>query len=78
MLEALEKIKSELMLLGFLSLLLTVGTKYVAKICVPNNIGHKMLPCNSHDKKKHGGNESEHHRRLLSSAEEMSFRLLLA
>nr|XP_043631236.1 MLO protein homolog 1-like [Erigeron canadensis] len=45
MLEALEKMKAELMLLGFLSLLLTVGTKYVAKICVPEKIGYKMLPC---------------------------------
>ncbi|KAI3797085.1 hypothetical protein L1987_39776 [Smallanthus sonchifolius] len=87
MLEALEKMK-QLMLLGFLSLLLTVGTKYVAKICVPEKIGNIMLPCNGgvtlsdYDKKKDvckgGGDESERHRRLLSLAEEMSFRLVFA
>ncbi|KAI4317048.1 hypothetical protein L6164_024959 [Bauhinia variegata] len=43
--EALEKIRAELMLLGFLSLLLTFGTKYVAKICIPPKYGDTMLPC---------------------------------
>ncbi|KAJ1427416.1 Mlo-related protein [Sesbania bispinosa] len=43
--EALEKIKAELMLLGFISLLLTFGTKYIAKICIPPNVGNTMLPC---------------------------------
>ncbi|XP_058080207.1 MLO protein homolog 1-like [Magnolia sinica] len=45
MLEALEKIKAELMLLGFISLLLTVGQTYVAKICIPAKAGNTMLPC---------------------------------
>eukprot|EP00257_Ricinus_communis_P015511 XP_015573442.1 MLO protein homolog 1 [Ricinus communis] len=45
--EALEKIKAELMLLGFISLLLTVGTKYIAKICIPAKYGDDMLPCKS-------------------------------
>ncbi|PWA54342.1 MLO-like protein [Artemisia annua] len=61
MLEALEKMKAELMLLGFISLLLTVGTKYVAKICVPEKIGYKMLPCKSSEVKsadKTAGSES--------------------
>ncbi|XP_076949227.1 MLO protein homolog 1-like [Bidens hawaiensis] len=92
MLEALEKMKSELMLLGFLSLLLTVGTKYVAKICVPEKVGYKMLPCKAKDyngdgKKKDGGDkggggvgdeDGEQHRKLLSLAEEMIFRRVLA
>ncbi|TKY75351.1 MLO protein-like 1 [Spatholobus suberectus] len=43
--EALEKIKAELMLLGFISLLLTFGTKYIAKICIPESVGDIMLPC---------------------------------
>ncbi|CBI40746.3 unnamed protein product, partial [Vitis vinifera] len=43
--EALEKIKAELMLLGFISLLLTIGTRFIAKICIPAELGSTMLPC---------------------------------
>ncbi|KAI3808270.1 hypothetical protein L1987_24219 [Smallanthus sonchifolius] len=82
LLEALEKMKAELMLLGFISLLLTVGTKYVAKICVPEKIGYKMLPCKpkdyKDDNKDGGGGEGEKHRKLLSLAEEIIFRRVLA
>nr|GEZ25734.1 MLO protein homolog 1-like [Tanacetum cinerariifolium] len=90
MLEALEKMKAELMLLGFLSLLLTVGTKYIAKICVPEKIGYKMLPCKSSEVKSadkgkggdkgddDGDGEGDNRRRLLSLAEEMIFRRVLA
>ncbi|KAF5203640.1 Mlo-like protein [Thalictrum thalictroides] len=64
--EALEKIKAELMLLGFISLILTIGQSYVASICIPLKYANTMLPCNQ--KKTHeppdGG---EHHRRLLWS-----------
>ncbi|KAJ0568724.1 hypothetical protein HanIR_Chr06g0299381 [Helianthus annuus] len=71
------------MLLGFLSLLLTVGTKYVAKICVPEKVGYKMLPCKvkDYDDKKKGGDgddEGDQHRKLLSFSEEMIFRRVLA
>ncbi|RYR48836.1 hypothetical protein Ahy_A07g034902 isoform B [Arachis hypogaea] len=76
--EALEKIKSELMLLGFLSLLLTFGTNYIKKICIPHSIGDTMLPC----KKvvSHGG---DGRRRLLSFETEddndvLSWRRILA
>ncbi|KAJ9541945.1 hypothetical protein OSB04_028451 [Centaurea solstitialis] len=88
MLEALEKIKAELMLLGFLSLLLTVGTSYVAKICVSDKIGYKMLPCKAEhyddddgkkkDDGKGGGDEDEHRRKLLSLAGDVIFRRVLA
>ncbi|XP_071703912.1 MLO protein homolog 1-like [Rutidosis leptorrhynchoides] len=80
MLEALEKMKAELMLLGFLSLLLTVGTAYVAKICVPYNIGYKMLPCKKTKgsaKTIDGGAGKNNGRRLLSLAEEIVFRRVL-
>ncbi|XP_031486766.1 MLO-like protein 12 [Nymphaea colorata] len=43
--EALEKIKSELMLLGFLSLLLAVAQLPLSHICVPADVADKMLPC---------------------------------
>ncbi|KAL5557690.1 hypothetical protein UlMin_033901 [Ulmus minor] len=71
MTEALEKIKAELMLLGFISLLLTVGTKYVTKICIPSNFGDVMLPCKKGALEKDksspgGGDEGDDRRRLLS------------
>ncbi|WOL16835.1 protein MLO [Canna indica] len=44
--EALEKIKAELMLLGFISLLLTIGQAPISSICVPAKVVNTMLPCN--------------------------------
>ncbi|TYJ13146.1 hypothetical protein E1A91_A10G031900v1 [Gossypium mustelinum] len=46
LIQALNKIKSELMLLGFISLLLTVSKKRIANICIPKNVGETFLPCN--------------------------------
>ncbi|KAI3870020.1 hypothetical protein MKX03_002052 [Papaver bracteatum] len=47
--EALEKIKSELMLLGFLSLLLTVGQGPISKICIPKSVAATWHPCNGEE-----------------------------
>ncbi|XP_042490285.1 MLO-like protein 1 isoform X2 [Macadamia integrifolia] len=43
--EALQKVKEELMLLGFISLLLTVFQVRIAKICMPPSWAVHMLPC---------------------------------
>lgn len=43
--EALEKIKSELMLLGFVSLLLTVGQSLISNICIPTSVAATWHPC---------------------------------
>ncbi|CAN6312075.1 unnamed protein product [Urochloa humidicola] len=43
--DALEKVKSELMTLGFVSLLLTVTGRYVSRICIPERAANIMLPC---------------------------------
>lgn len=43
--EALQKIKEELMLLGFISLLLTVFQGIIVKICVSESITEHLLPC---------------------------------
>ncbi|KAL6979302.1 hypothetical protein U1Q18_020967 [Sarracenia purpurea var. burkii] len=43
--EAAEKLKSVLMLLGFLSLLLAVTQKPISEICISNRIADSMLPC---------------------------------
>ncbi|PWA95508.1 MLO-like protein [Artemisia annua] len=67
MLEALEKMKAELMLMGFISLLLTVGTTYVAKICVSEKIGYKMLPCKSSEVRSADKTEEMISRRMLAA-----------
>ena len=36
---------AELMVLGFISLLLTFCQSYIAKICIPLKAAHSMLPC---------------------------------
>ncbi|XP_059455810.1 MLO-like protein 6 isoform X2 [Corylus avellana] len=43
--EALEKIKAELMLLGFISLLLTVLQDPISTICIPKRVGATWHPC---------------------------------
>ncbi|XP_041020380.1 MLO protein homolog 1-like [Juglans microcarpa x Juglans regia] len=83
--EALEKIKAELMLLGFISLLLTVSTRFIAKICIPAELEDTMLPCKPYDQYKKddtddddkgGGNYDR--RKLLSYAENVVWRRVLA
>ncbi|KAK6235389.1 hypothetical protein SCA6_010726 [Theobroma cacao] len=43
--EAVEKLKSVLMVLGFMSLILTVAQSSLSKICIPNKLANTMLPC---------------------------------
>uniref|UniRef100_A0A7N0UES4 MLO-like protein n=2 Tax=Kalanchoe fedtschenkoi TaxID=63787 RepID=A0A7N0UES4_KALFE len=50
--EALEKIKAELMLLGFISLLLVVLGGPISQICVPQHLGNSWRPCGKLDEKK--------------------------
>ncbi|XVE62438.1 hypothetical protein DITRI_Ditri06bG0118300 [Diplodiscus trichospermus] len=47
--EALLKVKEELMLLGFISLLLTVFQNAISKICISREAATKMLPCKLED-----------------------------
>ncbi|KAL7154506.1 hypothetical protein ABFS83_03G006200 [Erythranthe nasuta] len=70
--EALEKIKAELMVLGFISLLLTFGQNFITQICIPDKLANTMLPCEfkrnpkaSHHHDPEPEHEPEHHRRLL-------------
>lgn len=41
----MDKLKSELMLLGFMSLLLAVTQVRISEICIPNRLADIMLPC---------------------------------
>ncbi|KAK4338643.1 hypothetical protein RND71_043130 [Anisodus tanguticus] len=83
--EALQKVKEELMLLGFISLLLTVFQSRIVKFCVPPRVVTHLLPCSlslggnssSSHEEPHASNQSvhyhagpHHHRHLL--AEEMT------
>ncbi|XP_066163222.1 MLO-like protein 13 isoform X1 [Oryza sativa Japonica Group] len=42
---ALQRVKEELMLLGFISFLLSVFQKFINHICIPESAAHLMLPC---------------------------------
>lgn len=64
--EALEKIKAELMLLGFISLLLTVAQTRVVKICISESLANTMLPCKNHQNETE--DSSENHQKLESRA----------
>ncbi|CAN1163077.1 MLO-like protein 5 [Linum perenne] len=61
--EALEKIKGELMVLGFISLTLTFSQNYIAQICVPARYTRVMLPCaqGEHGGGEHGGGGGGEH-----------------
>ncbi|XAR60461.1 hypothetical protein NMG60_11033858 [Bertholletia excelsa] len=80
--EALEKIKSELMLLGFISLLLTVGQSPISKICIPESVGSTWHPCSKSQEEKLKDSETstseEEHRRRLLSLSGGRFRRVLA
>ncbi|XP_057779086.1 MLO-like protein 3 isoform X2 [Salvia miltiorrhiza] len=43
--DAMGRLKSELMLLGFMSLLLAATQQYISKICVSSEVADTMLPC---------------------------------
>ncbi|XP_057978158.1 MLO-like protein 13 [Malania oleifera] len=47
--EALQKLKEELMLLGFISLLLTVFQGLISHMCIPTYLQSHMLPCKRDD-----------------------------
>ncbi|XP_061359112.1 MLO-like protein 1 isoform X2 [Gastrolobium bilobum] len=59
--EALQKIKEELMLLGFISLFLTVTQNGIIKICIPSGWTHHMLPCSLEDKESEGSKTPTSH-----------------
>ncbi|KAL4333880.1 hypothetical protein GQ457_07G036170 [Hibiscus cannabinus] len=77
--DALEKVKSELMLLGFLSLLLTVGSSTITGICISERLGSTWHPCSrKQEDKDTSESENENRRRLLmiSSSGRVSRRSL--
>ncbi|KAF3781251.1 MLO-like protein 6 [Nymphaea thermarum] len=77
--EALEKIKSELMLMGFISLLVTVLQDPISQICIPERFGKIMLPCRREVNQSSYGtkDESETNQSSDDSAEAFHSRKLL-
>ncbi|CAN1174216.1 MLO-like protein 6 [Linum perenne] len=67
--EALEKVKAELMLLGFISLLLTVFQDPISGICISKSVGATWHPCTSKQEaekeEEEDDSEDSHRRRLL-------------
>ena len=68
------------MLLGFISLLLTVGQDHIAKICIPAKFGNIMLPCSrGNDEGQEEEDDDHSRRRLLSHVDdEVPWRRVLA
>ncbi|XP_026425765.1 MLO-like protein 6 isoform X1 [Papaver somniferum] len=52
--EALMVVKTELMLLGFISLLLTFTQDYIIQLCIPKKVGNTWHPCPIKEEKKKG------------------------
>ncbi|KAJ6708597.1 MLO-LIKE PROTEIN [Salix koriyanagi] len=82
-------IKAELMLPGFISLLITVGTRAILKICIPEKYENLMLPCkndyagDSYEDKNggkggDGDDGGDNKRKLLSFAGNLSIHRVLA
>ncbi|KAK8653166.1 hypothetical protein V6N13_127177 [Hibiscus sabdariffa] len=67
--EALDKVKAELMVLGFISLILTFSQRYISRICIPKALANTMLPCKTDSTQVTGENSEEEHRRKLLSFE---------
>uniref|UniRef100_A0A1J3K2M7 MLO-like protein n=1 Tax=Noccaea caerulescens TaxID=107243 RepID=A0A1J3K2M7_NOCCA len=67
MLAALEKMKEELMLLGFISLLLTATSSTIANICVPSSFyNDRFVPCTRSEIEEELESDSSVKRNLLS------------
>ncbi|XP_065870199.1 MLO-like protein 6 [Euphorbia lathyris] len=64
--EALEKIKAELMLMGFISLLLTALSEPISQICISEKVASTWHPCSKEEKAKpKTDSDTENRRRLL-------------
>uniref|UniRef100_A0A7N0U7G2 MLO-like protein n=1 Tax=Kalanchoe fedtschenkoi TaxID=63787 RepID=A0A7N0U7G2_KALFE len=76
--QALQKIKEELMLLGFISLLLAVFQDRIAKICMPKHFADHWLPCKKVDDYGAKAKTTAHFQTFFSSVINGPTRRLLA
>ncbi|KAJ7948633.1 MLO-like protein [Quillaja saponaria] len=69
LLEAVEKMKEELMLLGFISLLLTATSSLIAAICIPSKFYNSAFaPCSRSEIDEELENNESGERKLLSAS----------
>ncbi|XP_075506342.1 MLO-like protein 6 [Primulina tabacum] len=67
--ESLEKVKAELMLLGFISLLLTVGQNLISEICISEEVAATWHPCSKRrEAEKYPDALADENRRKLLTA----------
>lgn len=67
------------MLLGFISLLLTIGQDPISNICVSEKIASTWHPCNKQkEAQKYNSDDLEGHRRRLLTASDGGVRRVLA
>ncbi|KAK5826539.1 hypothetical protein PVK06_021463 [Gossypium arboreum] len=57
--EALDKVKIELMLMGFISFLLTVFKDHIADICISKSVADTWHPCDKNSKAKYPPKETD-------------------
>ncbi|KAK3022162.1 hypothetical protein RJ639_045357 [Escallonia herrerae] len=74
--EALQKLKEELMLLGFISLLLTVSQGLVSRMCIPAHLANYMLPCKMESVSSGGTHEISIHENYSEQIARNGRRLL--
>ncbi|XAR56557.1 hypothetical protein NMG60_11037095 [Bertholletia excelsa] len=79
LLQALEKMKEELMLLGFISLLLTATSSIISNICIPSKFYDSVFsPCNKYEVDEEVENNASQERKLLAAfAYPHAFRRML-
>ncbi|XP_011031756.1 PREDICTED: MLO-like protein 6 [Populus euphratica] len=66
--EALEKVKAELMLMGFISLFLTILQGPISDICIPKSVAATWHPCDGNQEKakaEKSSDSKDNRRRLL-------------
>ncbi|XP_039026922.1 MLO-like protein 11 [Hibiscus syriacus] len=78
LLKALDKMKEELMLLGFMSLLLVATSTEIANICISSRFYHgTFAPCSRFETDEGDENDSSKERRLLTASDFSSFPRML-
>lgn len=71
-------VHAELMLLGFISLLLTVGQSLISSVCVSKKIGATWHPCSKKQEAAQTNSETNGRRLLTVSDSGKGFRRILA
>ncbi|KAK1556579.1 hypothetical protein Q3G72_030544 [Acer saccharum] len=59
LIQELDKIKSDLMMFGFISLLLTVSERPIASICITKSLAETFLPCGTNDSDAYSDDETK-------------------